>query len=341
MTGTAYARAGLLGNPSDGYGGKAIAVSLSDFRVQVDLEAGESVSARGSFSHDRVQRTLLALKDDFPIRDSDDGTALLEAALRRFLKAFPEIAQRGPEDPGFRFSMRFQTDIPRQVGLAGSSAIVIAGLRALSQWFSAELPVHAMAELALAAETQELGIAAGPMDRIIQAQEGLVAMDLSQPGDCSTYRVMDTACLPAFFLVWDPRGGQPSGQAHGDFKRRWERGDPEVLAAIGAFRDLVDEGLALLERRDFAGFRDAMDQNFALRQKVFQVGERDQEMVALARRYGAGAKLCGSGGAVIGSPRSESDFEILKRKYLEMGYGFIRPQVRVPGHEMRREGEEA
>jgi len=139
--------------------------------------------------------------------------------------------------------------------------------------------------------------------------------------------VMDASCLPDFFLVWDPRGGQPSGIAHGDLRRRWQRADPEVMAAMAAFRDLVDEGLDFLESGDFAGFRTAMDRNFDLRSRIFEVGERDREMVDLAREYGAGAKLCGSGGAVLGSPRVASDFETLQQRYQEMGYQFVRPRI--------------
>ena len=325
--GTAYARAGLLGNPSDGYGGKAIATPLFDFRAQVHLESGGSGSAWGSLSQDRVRQSLRALTGESPLMDSGDGTALLEAAWRAFLKAFPEIAQRGPEDPCFRFSIHFETDIPRQVGLAGSSAIVISVLRALSQWFAVEPTPETLAELALSAETLELGIAAGPMDRVVQAREAMVVMDLAEPGDCSSYRVMDAARLPDFFLVWDPRGGQPSGIAHGDLRRRWERADPEVMAAMAAFRDLVDRGLDFLESRDFEGFRQAMNQNFDLRSRIFKVGERDREMVDLAREHGAGAKLCGSGGAVLGSPRAASDFETLRQRYRERGYQFLRPRV--------------
>lgn len=341
VVGTAYARAGLLGNPSDGYGGKAMAICLSDFRAQVYLETDAGLPVRGSLARESVVRILLGLKDDFSAADREDGSCLLKAALHRFSQVLPDQVRRDQQNPLFQFSLRFETDIPRQVGLAGSSAIVIAGLRALDEWFATGLSQQAIASLALAAETEDLEIAAGPMDRIVQAHEGMVVMDLGRPGDLSSHHSMDAECLPALFLVWDPQGGQPSDEAHQDLKRRWQRGDPDVKLAVEAFRDLVDEGLRLLERRNFDGFRDAMDRNFDLREKIFHVGERDKEMVALARRYGAGAKLCGSGGAVIGLPRSESDFTFLERKYLEAGYRFLRPHIRKPGLETNAGMEEA
>ena len=329
VRGTAYARAGLLGNPSDGYGGKAIGISFSDFRARVHLGADPVLSTPGLLSEDRVFQIHLALQEDLPIVDSEDGTALLEASLRCFLKMFPDLAERNLEDPASRFSLYFETDIPRQVGLAGSSAIVIACLRALDQRFATGLSDSAMAEMALRAETHELGIAAGPMDRVVQAVERMVVMDFAEPGDCSTYQILDEACLPELFVAWDLGGGRPSGEAHGDLRRRWEQGDPEVRAAMAGFRDLVDEGQERLASQDFHGFREVMDRNFDLRCQIFDVGERDQAMVAMARRYGAGVKLCGSGGAVIGSPRSEEDFRILERRFREHGCGFIRPRIRA------------
>ena len=41
--GIAYARAGLLGNPSDGYFGKIIAVSVRNFRARVVLEENPEI----------------------------------------------------------------------------------------------------------------------------------------------------------------------------------------------------------------------------------------------------------------------------------------------------------
>ena len=137
--GTAYARAGLLGNPSDGYGGKAVAICLSDFRARVYLEPEAALPVRGSLDKASVLRILDGLQDDFHSVDREDGSCLLMAALHRFCQVLPELAEMDSEDPLFRFSLRFETDIPRQVGLAGSSAIVIACLRALDEWFGTGL----------------------------------------------------------------------------------------------------------------------------------------------------------------------------------------------------------
>ena len=41
----------------------------------------------------------------------------LRAAVRRFLVAHPELIRLDSADPRMRFAIRYETDIPRQVGL--------------------------------------------------------------------------------------------------------------------------------------------------------------------------------------------------------------------------------
>ena len=115
----APARAGLMGNPGDVYGGKAIGVALWNFSARVQIEPAPQ----------------LALPDD------PGAAALLEAALGRL-----------PEAPDRRLALALHSDVPRQAGLAGSSAIVVAALKALCAWFDSPLHPAELAERALAAE---------------------------------------------------------------------------------------------------------------------------------------------------------------------------------------------
>ena len=77
------------------------------------------------------------------------------------------------------FSVRYSTTIPRAVGMAGSSAIIVATLRGLMEFYEVEIPLHVQPSLALSVETMELGIAAGLQDRVVQIYEGLVAMNFA------------------------------------------------------------------------------------------------------------------------------------------------------------------
>jgi glucuronokinase len=326
--GIAYARAGLLGNPSDVYGGKVIALSVTDFRARVIVEPSASFALLPGESDMLTFPTAKEASRAFDSLGCEDGLRLLRAALREFTAHWSGFQQLADDDPLLRFTMRHQSDIPRQVGLAGSSAIIIAAVRALMSWFDVQIEPAVLAELALAAEVEDLGITAGPMDRVIQAYEGVMLMDLREPRTPASYRRLSPEILPPLFLAWDPRGGKCSGIAHGDLKARWEQGDPEVHGIMSQFRDLVDEGVALLEASQphTGAFRDLVSRNFEMRSRIFHISERDKEMVAIARRHGAAAKLSGSGGAVIGVPAAETDLGKISGAYRAAGFEMIRPR---------------
>lgn len=325
---TAFSRVGLLGNPSDGYGGKAIALAVADFRARVGVAPAERFELIPGTSDGLAFGSVREAVDAFAATGCDDGLRLMRASLRRFALAWPGLAALHDDDPRLRFTLRYETDIPRQVGLAGSSAIVTATLRALCGWFGVELEPARLAEVALAAELDELGIAAGAMDRVVQAHGGLMVMDLAEPRGPASYERLDPAVLPPLFLAWDPRGGESSGRAHGTLRARWLAADPDVLRVIGELRALVDAGVACLRAGDRGGFRDLVRRNFELRTSIFDVAERDRRMVAIAARQEAAAKLCGSGGAVVGTPGpgdAEARLEGLAASYREAGFEFLRP----------------
>ena len=101
------------------------------------------------------------------------GADLVSAAVMRL--------QRVTGAPVSASEIRWGTNIPRSVGLAGSSAIVIAVLRALCASHAIALAPDALARLALEVETEELGIAAGLQDRIAQVYGGVTFMDFGSP----------------------------------------------------------------------------------------------------------------------------------------------------------------
>jgi len=325
----AFARAGLLGNPSDGYGGKAIGVPLLDFAARVRIRPADRFGLVPGPGDGLVFPDAAEASRAYRAGTCDDGLRLLRAALSRFARHWPGLDACAPDDPRLRFEMDYATNVPRQVGLAGSSAIVVAALRALARWFGVTLPPFTLAELALAAEVDELGLAAGAMDRVVQAYEQLLVMDLREPRSEAAYVPLDPADLPRLFVAWDPRGGQSSGRAHGDLRARWLAGDRATVAAMEAFRRRVDEGVDALRARDHARLRALVDANFDARCAIFEVGARDREMVAIARAHGAAAKLCGSGGAVVVLPAEDGDTPVLGEACARAGYRFVEP--RLPG----------
>ena len=327
ITETTYARVGLLGNPSDGYGGKAIAVSLYDFAAHVTIAPAKKIrlqpSADPTLGFDSIVEAGAICKD----AASNGGVRLLSAAVSRFRSFAGQVDLLPAHDPKLRFSIEFETTIPLQVGLAGSSAIVIAALRSLASWFGVEISRFELAELALQAELEDLGNAAGPMDRVIQSYEGLLAMEFCEPRTEQGYLRLDADCLPPLFVAWRPGGGDVSGKPHGDLRTRWLAGDARVMETVEELRGVVDRGIACLATRDHDEFRRLVDNNFELRTRIFDVGARDHEMIALAREHHAAAKLCGSGGAILGVPRKANDLERIGRAFVDRGFEFLVPRL--------------
>ncbi len=324
VTGTAYARAGLLGNPGDGYEGKAIALIVRNFSASVTLEESDQFEIIPDDSESLRFPVFGDLVESLNEQGCYGGIRLVKGAIKR-LAAHAGDAMSDPARGKFRLAYR--SDIPRQVGMSGSSAIVIATMRALMQWFNFAIEPHVLAELALSAELDDLGIAAGPMDRVIQSYEGVMLMNFKLPRTADSYRRLDPAILPPLYIAYDPRTGEVSGKVHSDVKFRWLRGDPDVREAIAVFPRLVDEGMVCLESGDREGFMKRVDTNFDTRARIWNLSERDHEMVRIGRQKGAAVKFCGSGGAVIGVMKDEADFPVIENAYQAAGYKVIRPRI--------------
>lgn len=324
-SGRAFARAGLLGNPSDGYGGKVLGAPLRDFVAEVTVDSSDSIviSAGGT----PIELESLEAAVDADPRDFPDGLEpLVLAALRRVAS---ETARSGSAHRVSGLRIQCTTTVPRQVGLGGSSAMIIATIRALQPHLQFDLSPFDTAEMALAAEVEDLDIAAGPMDRVIQAYEQTMVLDftgLDRARDESLYTSY-RGLLPPMWIAWVPHGGRSSGITHSDLRTRWERGDADVVEAMRRIGEGVDLAVQALASDDFAAFADLVDANFDLRCSVTTVTPEDEEMVALARGAGAAAKLCGSGGAVLIVPRPGASEHAVAAALTRAGFEILSPEL--------------
>jgi glucuronokinase len=328
VEGRAFARAGLLGNPSDGYFGRTLSACLQDFHAKVTL-------------HESAELRILPAEGDLDVFGSVEhlirtldsqgyygGPRLLKAAIRVF---FEYCRQNRIQVLEKNFTLDYASSIPRQVGLGGSSAIVTAALRALMAFYEVEIPREEQPGVILSAEMDELGITAGLQDRVIQVFEGLVYMDFSNRAMDETgpgfYEPIDPSLLPRLFLAYRTVPGQASGVVHGDLRSRWEAGDSEVSEVLGEIADLASLGReALLEGR-LGDFSSMVDHNFDLRCRIMSVDGGDLELVRTARAMGASAKLTGSGGAIIGVIDGDEEKERVQVALDDLGAQLIEPTV--------------
>jgi glucuronokinase len=297
VRGRAHARAALLGNPSDGYGGQVIAVVVRNFAAKVTVRP----SARADGPPPAAARLIAAAQARFRKRYGCPPVPLAEGA----------------------FSLR--TEIPREVGLAGSSAIVIATMRALAELEAVEIAPAELARLALAAETEELGITAGLQDRVAQAYEGLVAMDFAA-GAGDAFELLDPGLLPPLFVAYRADASQPSSAVHARLRRRFEEGDELVVETMREIAALAQRGREALLARDHPELGRLMRANVNARARIVDLNPRHLRMVELADAHGAPSNYAGSGGAIVGL-LPERRAEELRAAFASEGCRMIVPRV--------------
>ena len=330
----AYARAGLVGNPSDGYFGKTISFTLKNFWAEVVLYEWEDIEIVLSQEDRSRFRSVKELSQDVRLHGYYGGVRLVKATIKRFAE-FCERNKLKLHDRNF--SVRYQSNIPRQVGLAGSSAIIVATLRALMDFYDIEIPKQVQPSLVLSVETGELGIAAGLQDRVIQIYGGLVYMDFAkehmteQMGlPCGIYEPLDPKLLPPLYVAYSADDSEPTEAVHNPLRARFQAGDPAVLAAMLKFAALAALARDAILNHDAARLATLIDENFNTRRSICQLAIKHIQMIEVARGAGASAKFAGSGGAIIGTYSDEAMFERLKSDLDAIGCQVIKPILDVP-----------
>jgi len=328
----AHARAALVGNPSDGYHGRTISLVVGNFSAEVVLYEWDTVEIMLT-EEDRARfRSVHDLARDVALHGYYGGIRLIKATIKRFVE---HCQARGLALHDRKFSVRYQTTIPRQVGLAGSSAIIVATLRCLMEFYDVRLPLETQPMFVLLVEQEELGITVGLQDRVIQVYEGLVYMDFDSSREhvvdglrCYHYEPMDPALLPPLYVAHHETLGEPTEIFHNNIRERFNRGDEAVVGAMTRFAGLAANGRAALLARDTELLARLIDTNFDTRRGIYRLPPWQIDMVDSARRCGASAKFAGSGGAILGTYTGEPMFATLRDTLAAMGSRTIKPLVR-------------
>ena len=293
------ARAALAGNPSDGYGGAVLAFTVADFCARVEARTAAKTEIR-------------------------PASELVRAAAERFARELVPTARPAV--------IKWRTSIPRSVGLGGSSALVIATMRALCGLHWTSPSPGELARIALAVETEDLGIAAGLQDRVAQAYGGVTFMDFAacvgpEPAVHGHYESLATDLLPPLLLAWRADARRDSGPVHSDLRGRFERAEPAVLNSIDALAAAAREARGALLSGDRAALGRAVDASFDARARMMELDPRHVQMIEIARACGASANYAGSGGAVVCVCRDEAHRAGLSEELRGVGCGAFTPSI--------------
>jgi glucuronokinase len=327
----AYPRAGLVGNPSDGYFGKTISFAFNNFRAEVVLYETPELEILSSVKDLSCFTSIGGLVKDVQLHGYYGGIRLLKATIKRFYDYCQEkqIALHNKN-----FTIRYHSNIPHGVGLAGSSAIITACLRALMAFYNINIPRYIQANLVLGAETTELHIPAGLQDRVIQAYQGLVYMDFAKAimdrQGYGAYEPLDPRLLPKVYVAYMDDLSEPTEKFHSDIRHRFDRGEPKVVNAMKYWAGLTDKVRKLLLAGQVDQVPPLLNAGFDKRREIYKISEGNIRMVETARTVGASATFTGSGGAIVGTYADEDMFKDLRKALNKLKVQVIKPKI-APG----------
>lgn len=323
-----YARAGLLGNPSDGYFGKTVSFAFSNFSVELVMYETPELGFIPADVDDATFASPDELINDIQLFGYYGGIRLLKATAKLFFLWCRAHDVRLPQK---NFSVRYTSNIPRLVGLSGSSAICTAMLKALQQFYGVEIPIEDRPTICLEAERDELGIQCGLQDRVIQIYGGCVFMDFDRALVESTghgrYERLDPSALPKLYIAYDPGRAEVSGTYHKKLRVLFEERKPDIVSAMSEFADIAQRGRDAIVAGRVEELSALVNANFDLRDRIFNVAEANRRMVMTARSTGASAKFAGSGGAIVGIYEDDAQFDRLSSSLAAIGCRTIKPEI--------------
>ena len=323
-----FPRAAVIGNPSDGYYGKTIAFLFSNFKAKVLLYHTPELEIQPQGLDITRFDSIGELVENVNLSGYYGGIRLLKATIKVF---YDYCRQCNIQLDKRNFTIRYHSDIPVRLGLAGSSAIITACMKALISFYGVAIPKPIQANLVLSVENQELGIAAGLQDRVAQAYEQPVFMDFEKKimdkQGFGNYEVLDAAKFPNMYIAFRKNLSEGTEVLHNNLRARFNIGEEKVLEAMDKWAGYTLEFRKALDKKDNKTLHRLINANFDLRRSLVPITKGNIEMVEAARSVGASAKFTGSGGAVIGTYEDEDTFKKLVKTLGKMDIEVIKPNI--------------
>ncbi|MBN1987448.1 MAG: hypothetical protein JW761_14150 [Prolixibacteraceae bacterium] len=323
-----YPRAAVIGNPSDGYFGKTIAFVFSNFTVKVQLYQTPQLEIKPQRADKTTYNNLDELVDNINFAGYYGGMRLIKGIVKVF---YEYCKANNIKLASKNFTITYDSNIPLRLGLAGSSAILTACLKALCLFYEVYIEPAIFANLVLSVETNELGISAGLQDRVAQAYEKPVFMNfdkkIMKKQGFGEYQILHNVHFPNFYIAYRKNLSEGTETVHNNLKARFEINEEKVLKAMKRWAQITEEFKSALEKRDKQKMHELINENFDLRKSLIPISKGNIEMVELARSVGASAKFTGSGGAIIGTYSDELMYNQLHDTMSHHEIEVIKPNI--------------
>jgi len=279
-------RAGVLGNPSDMYGGSVISCSIPE---------------RAYCIMSRSPACLVALEQD-PVEFRSRSEMELCGDNLDIFRAVCQYFELDPKELPYRFDLH--TDIPVSAGLSGSTSLLVCVLACLLQARGERASAHEIAEMSRRIEGGIMHLVCGFQDAYMSAFGGLNYLDfrgkeklLGAPDE--PYATVEplgrwTGELP--FVLAHSGVKRVSGTVHRPIRERWLAGEPEVVRAYERVAQLARLGKMAMLSGDWDTVAALMNENHAIQRSLGGSGEVNERLIRVALENGAiAAKLAGAG----------------------------------------------
>lgn len=284
---SAPGRCGLVGNPTDGYGGTVVSSSLLE-RAVVEITPADDIRLEICGYHHRIRGT-----ED--LRLDNSFTDVAKAVFTLFDSAVKE----------HKFHLRAWTTVPIQAGLSGSTAMLVAILGATLRMLDIRLNPHQIAETARHIEFNIMNCVCGFQDHYMTVFGGVNCLDFRDKDPHATGEtvfatvenlepVLGGRELPLLLATTGVQ--RHSGSVHKSLRERWIEGDPQVVSGYDRIARLAREAKEAMLAGDWRCVGRAMNENHAIQRDLGGSGDCNERLIAAALQAGAwGAKLAGAG----------------------------------------------
>ncbi|MFO7742659.1 MAG: galactokinase family protein, partial [Anaerolineae bacterium] len=227
---SAPGRSGVIGNPTDMYGGSVISCSVG-LRAYARVEPA-------------CELVLETNGEECRIRDREDLRP--QGDLFDVVRAILDYMHLPP----LTCRLRYESEIPMQSGLSGSTALVVAILQALLACQGRSIGRYRLAERARYIELNYLKVVCGYQDAYMCTFGGLNYMDFrgkqfyrSEEAELfATIEPLD-GYVPELPFVLGYTGVQhSSGEVHRPIRERWLEGEREVVDAYERITEIARLG---------------------------------------------------------------------------------------------------
>lgn len=306
---SAPGRAGVIGNPTDMYGGAVLSCSVP-MRARVRITPADTLT----LCTNGITCSIQEWRDLRPHGDAFD----IARAVLTYLRL-----------PPLRCCIEYESEIPLRSGLAGSTALVVALLQGLLAWMGVHLNRYQLAEKARFVELHHLKVVCGYQDAYMCTFGGLNYMDFRgkqfyRAEEAELFATIEPIApyvrrLP--FVLGFTGVQHSSGAVHKPLRERWLEGDPQVVEGYERITELARIGKRALLLEDWDLLARAMNENHAIQRDLGGSGESNERLIAAALAAGApAAKLAGAGdGGTIIALWLDEDAEPLEKALRDAG----------------------